>query len=298
MSRWNLLIVDDELLNLEIIQEFLEAGPYRMQTAAHGAIAWDMLNNSEIPFDLVILDRMMPVMDGMELLRRMKADPRFAEIPVIMQTAASSSEQIREGMAAGCYYYLTKPYKSTALIGIVHAVLEEQRAKRLLKEETRIPPDPPAISNAEYEFTTLEQAHKLSLMLAAECPEPPLAAMGLIELLINAVEHGNLGISYAEKTRLKQEDGWQSEVERRLLLPEYRNRKATVLYNRNDEEVVFTITDEGAGFDASHYLEFDPERAFDPNGRGIAMAGKLAFSRIEYRGCGNQVVATIKLKKP
>ena len=83
-----------------------------------------------------------------------------------------------------------------------------------------------------------------------------------------------------------------------LLSPCSGDRKSTVLYKRNDEEVVFTITDEGAGFDASHYLEFDPERAFDPNGRGIAMAGKLAFSRIEYRRCGNQVVATIKLKKP
>jgi len=297
MSRWNLLIVDDEPLNLEIIQEFLEDGPYHMQMAENGAIAWEMLNHSETTFDLVILDRMMPVMDGMELLRHMKAEPRFADIPVIMQTAASSSEQIREGMAAGCYYYLTKPYKSTALIGVVHAVLEEQRAKRQLTEETRILPEPPAISNAEYVFTTLEQAHKLSVMLAATCPEPALAAMGLIELLINAVEHGNLGISYAEKTRLKQEDQWQSEVERRLQLPEYRDKKATVQFNRNEHEVVFTITDEGTGFDAGQYLEFDPARAFDPNGRGIAMAGKLAFSRIEYRGKGNQVIATIPIKK-
>lgn len=298
MTRWNLLIVDDEDLNLEIIQEFLDDGPYDMQTAGNGAIAWDLLNTAKPPFDLVILDRMMPVMDGMELLRRMKAEPRFADVPVIMQTAASSSEQIREGMAAGCYYYLTKPYKSTALIGIVHAVLEEERAKRLLREETLVPPDLPAISNAEYAFTTLEQAHKLSLLLAAECPEPPLAAMGLSELLVNAVEHGNLGISYAEKTRLKQGNMWESEVERRLQLPEYRNRKATVSYSSNEQEVVFTITDEGAGFDASHYLDFDPARAFDPNGRGIAMASKLAFSHIEYRGCGNQVVATIRRKNP
>lgn len=298
MPRWNLLIVDDESLNLEILQEFLEDGPYNITTAENGAAAWDVLCDAESPFDLVILDRMMPVMDGMELLRRMKADARFIEIPVIMQTAASFSEQIREGMAAGCYYYLTKPYKSTALIGIVHAVLEEQRTKRLLREEARIPPGLPAISDAEYVFTTLEQAHQLSLMLAAECPEPPLAAMGMIELLINAIEHGNLGISYAEKTRLKQADLWEFEVERRLQLPEYRDKKATVQFTRNTEELVFTVTDEGAGFDASQYLEFDPERAFDPNGRGIAMAGKLAFSRIEYRGCGNQVVAAIRIKKP
>lgn len=297
MSQWNILVVDDETLNLEIIQEFLEDGPYRLQTAENGAIAWNMMEAEHPPFDLVILDRMMPVMDGMELLKRLKGDPRFADVPVIMQTAASSSGQIQEGLAAGCYYYLTKPYKSTALIGIVHAVLEELRSKRLIAEEVRVPPAVPATSNAEYAFSTLEQAHKLSIMLAAQCPEPTLAAMGLIELLINAIEHGNLGINYAEKSLLKQEDRWEDEIARRQRMPEHSHKKAMVSFVRNEKEVIFTITDQGNGFDFSNYLEFNPERAFDPNGRGIAMAGKLAFSRLQYEGKGNQVTATVSLVK-
>ena len=118
--------------------------------------------------------------------------------------------------------------------------------------------------------------------------------MGLSELLINAIEHGNLGISYAHKNLLKREGSWEAEITRRLSLPEYSGKKATVHFQRRNGLITFTITDQGQGFDWKKYLDFDPERAFDPNGRGIAMAGKIAFSRIEYQGTGNQVIATVK----
>lgn len=296
MSQWNILVVDDEILNLEIICEYLDAEHYNLQTAENGAVAWSMLESAPLPFDMVILDRMMPVMDGMELLKRIKADTRFSHIPVIMQTAATTHDQIREGLAAGCYYYLTKPYKAAALTGIVEAVLEDLRRQRSVAEAVATPQASPATANAEYPFSTLEEAHRLSTLLAAQCPEPALAAMGLIELLVNAIEHGNLGISYAEKSRLKKEEDWEDEISRRLRLPENVGKKATASFFRDGDEITFTVTDQGDGFDWQKYLDFDPERAFDPNGRGIAMAGKIAFSRLEYRGKGNQVVATVRLK--
>lgn len=295
--NWHILIVDDEVLNLEIIQEHLEAGPYHLETAENGAIAWETLERASPAFDLIILDRMMPVMDGMELLRRIKADTRFAHIPVIMQTAAASNDQIREGFAAGCYYYLPKPYKAGALTGIIEAALDDLREQRSLSEAMAGMPPTPATASAEYAFSTLEEAHRLSTLLAAQCPDPALAAMGLIELLVNAIEHGNLGISYNEKCQLKKEGRWEDEVNRRLQQPEHIGKKALASYARGSDEISFTITDQGNGFDWQQYLDFAPERAFDLNGRGIAMAGKIAFSRLEYQGKGNRVVATAALKK-
>lgn len=240
---------------------------------------------------------MMPVMDGMEVLRRMKAEPRYAQIPVIMQTAASGQEQIREGLNAGCYYYLTKPYQQAALLCSVHAALEQLRQDRQMLDAVSETPPIPATENAEYTFSTLEEAQRLSALFAAQCPGPGAAAMGLAELLVNAIEHGNLGISYAEKSQLRREDRWDAEIARRLSLTEYRSKKATAHFLRNADEILFTITDQGNGFDWQKCLDFDPERAFDPNGRDIAMAGKIAFSRLEYQGKGNQVVATVKLNK-
>ncbi|MBU3736905.1 MAG: response regulator, partial [Methylobacterium sp.] len=64
MSNWQILVVDDEPLNLEIIAEYLDGGPYTLETAAHGAEALRKLEQRAAAYDLVILDRMMPVMDG------------------------------------------------------------------------------------------------------------------------------------------------------------------------------------------------------------------------------------------
>lgn len=148
---------------------------------------------------------------------------------------------------------------------------------------------------AEVGFSSLADVEALTRLLSALCPEPEKVALGLSELLVNAVEHGNLGIGYQEKSRLHLEDRWHAEVARRLALPEYRERWATVRVERRQTEIVFTISDAGDGFPSQDYLETDPVRAFDPNGRGIALARQIGFSRIEYLGCGNVVIAAVAL---
>ena len=293
---WHLLVVDDEPLNLEIIGESLDDSEYRLSFAENGEVAWGALEATEVPVDLIILDRMMPVLDGLSLLKRIKADTRFASIPVIMQTAASAPEEVREGIEAGAYYYLPKPYELDALHTIVRAALSDvakwrgtevsaQRRDEVLEMATR----------AEFNFRSLEQATQLAGALASLCPDPGPVALGLNELLVNAVEHGNLGITYAEKKRLRQNDGWNEEIVRRLGMPEYRNRVARVRVTRTEIELIFTVEDQGTGFDCTTYIEFDPDRAYDPNGRGIAMARQVSFCRLDYLGCGNVVEAAVSL---
>jgi CheY-like chemotaxis protein len=295
MNTWNILVVDDDLLNRDIIAERLEDAHYHLEMAENGAEAWDKLQHGNQVFDLVLLDRMMPVMNGMELLHKIKGDPRFKNLTVIMQTAAATPQQILEGLAAGCYYYLTKPYKAASLVCIVNVALEELRSNKLLRNAVTSLPVLPESVNADYQFATLEEVHRLSALLASQCPDPSGAALGLSELLTNAIEHGNLGISYTEKGQLKRDNRWEEEIIERLQQQQYRDKKALVSFTRTSGNVVFTITDQGNGFNWQKYLDFDPERAFDPNGRGIAMAGKLAFTKLEYLGKGNHVIATIKL---
>jgi anti-sigma regulatory factor (Ser/Thr protein kinase) len=144
-----------------------------------------------------------------------------------------------------------------------------------------------------FTFQTVEQARDLGAMLANTCPDPSATVIGLTELLINAVEHGNLGITYEDKSKLYATGGWNEEVQRRLKLPENARKRAEVEFERDDETIRFVIRDEGNGFDWRAYLQVDPQRAFDTHGRGIAMANRLSFSHIEYRGSGNEVVGTI-----
>jgi len=296
MSRWHVLAVDDEPLNLEIMREYLDDPRIDLDLAPNAERGWQRLQEAGTPYDLVILDRMMPGMNGIELLRRIKSDARFRRIPVVMQTAAASPEQVREGIEAGAYYYLTKPYDPAALLAIVRGALAdvEDHAAATVRsaqqtEGLRL------LESAEFRFRSLDEATRLAGLLASLCPSPETAALGLSELMVNAVEHGNLGITYDEKVVLKRNDAWEGEVQRRLERPEYRERHARVSVRRSAEEISFVIRDEGQGFDWRRYLDFDPERAFDPNGRGIAMARSMAFSRLEYRGSGNEVVADLKL---
>jgi CheY-like chemotaxis protein len=295
MTDTRVLLVDDEPLNLEILVDYFEGeAPFSVETADNGEAAWQLLKQSGRDFKLILLDRMMPGLDGIGLLKRIKSDPALAAIPVIMQTAANSPEQIREGLEAGAYYYLTKPYRRDNLLAIVHAALSDAEARHTLSRQLHQHVNSlQFLDQAEFSIRTIYEAGQLASFVAQACPNPDQAVIGISELLVNGVEHGNLGLSYSEKTRLKQEDCWQAEVDRRADLPENRDKRVRLSYQRGNGKITLRVSDQGNGFNWQDFLEMDPERAFDPNGRGIALARLLSFSGITYEGCGNVAVATI-----
>jgi CheY-like chemotaxis protein/anti-sigma regulatory factor (Ser/Thr protein kinase) len=294
MSAQRLLVVDDEPFNLEIIGEYFDGLGFEIDTAEHGEEAWALLNEKG-PYAAIILDRMMPVLDGMGLLKRVKSDERLQSLPVIMQTAAGTPDQVREGLAAGAYYYLVKPFERESLLTIVRGALADNEAREALQQKLAEHGNTlQLMTSAEFSLRTVEEAGALAALLAQATPKPENAVLGLSELLVNAVEHGNLGISYREKSALRHEDRWTEEVARRLALPENTAKRVRAVLARDEAGVSIRICDEGVGFDWREYLEFSPERAFDPNGRGIALAKMTSFDSLEYEGCGNTVVVTIK----
>lgn len=153
---------------------------------------------------------------------------------------------------------------------------------------------PAPVREGPFELRTLDEARQLAACLAAQFPDPAAAALGLIELMVNAVEHGNLGISTAEKADLLRRGVWEEEVGRRLGLPENAAKRVRVELCREARSLTLLIRDDGPGFDWRQYCELDPARAQEPNGRGIALARQLAFPDLEYLGGGNvaRVVVT------
>ena len=294
MTAPRLLVVDDEPFNLEIVSEYFEGLDFVIETAANGEEAWSVLQRG-VQFDALILDRMMPVLDGVGLLRRIKGDAKLASLPVIMQTAAGSPEQVREGLAAGAYYYLVKPYERDSLLSIVRSALGDSAAQKALQQQLAEHANALRLLNTgEFSFRTVEEAGVLAAFLALGCPDPGSAVLGLSELLVNSVEHGNLGVTYAEKSELKRRDGWSEEIARRQALPENCDKRVRVSMARSGAQVSIRIVDEGKGFDWRRYMDFDPDRAFDPNGRGIALSRLTSFQTIEYQGSGNTVEVLLK----
>lgn len=292
----SILVVDDEPYNRNIIAEFLEDEGYDLDMAKDGVIAWDLLQKSPTKFSAILLDIMMPNMNGIELLKRIKADDTLENIPVILQTAKVHSEDVAAGIEAGAFYYLTKPYKQEVLIAVVKTAIKDRiRINALWSEVEKGASTFGMMKSGVFEFRNLADGETIVHYLAQACPEPEKAVLGLSELLINAVEHGNLGIDYRAKSVLLDNDDWEAEIRKRLSMDEYAHRYVQVEYTRQDNRISFTITDQGDGFDWQPYLKIDPARGSDRHGRGIAMAGMLSFDSIEYQGKGNQVVATLYL---
>jgi CheY-like chemotaxis protein len=289
------LVVEDNAIDRELLQAHLDALPADLAFAGDGVEALEILDRDAANFDVILLDRTMPRMDGIELLTRLKADPRCRTIPVILQTGCVGREEMLEGINAGAYYYLTKPYNGDVLRMVIRtAAWDSNEIRRLQGQLDRGFKILGLAQSAVFFFRTIEEARDLGSVLARACPDPEVAVIGVTELLVNAVEHGNLGITYDEKTLLRDEMRWEAEVQRRLTLPQYAARKAEVRFERENGEVRFIIRDRGDGFDWTRYFEIDPARAFDTHGRGILMARHFSFDSLEYRGCGNEVVATIR----
>ena len=292
-----ILVVDDEPLNLDIIEEFLtgKGQPYVVEKAHDGIEAMEKLEANPNKYDTVLLDRMMPRMSGMEVLEKMSAHPDLKYIPVILQTAKVSKEDIIEGLKAGAYYYLTKPFTSDILHSVVSTAVKDRGYNKALIASLNVTKSSiKLLKNAHFEFRSLDDVRAVSSLVACACNEPDKVAMGLSELMINAIEHGNLHIGYEEKSELRKQDKWESEIAARLALPENKDRYASMDIVCDSSGVTYTITDQGNGFDWEDFMEFDTSRVMDNHGRGIAMANKLYFSKMEYHGSGNTVKVMVE----
>ncbi|UGA40415.1 response regulator [Chromobacterium haemolyticum] len=105
-----LLLVDDEPFNLELMAELLQDAGHEVVQAEDGETALAILQREGETFSTVLLDKMMPGISGFDVLRRIKSEPRLEFLPVIMQTAMGAASSVQEGLAAGAFYYLTKPF--------------------------------------------------------------------------------------------------------------------------------------------------------------------------------------------
>lgn len=291
------LVADDDSQALRLLVEYLDAEEYHVITAKNGNEAWNKISDESSPnFDAIILDRNMPYLSGMDILSRLKSDQNLKNIPVIFQTGMASENDIIEGVNAGVYYYLTKPYVRKMLLSILNAAVGEY--ERYLKLKNEVNDNVNSMSmmqNGQFHLRSLEEARILSCMLANACPRPSTVVTGLSELLINAIEHGNLGISYQEKTQLLENGCWRNEIEQRLQQPENGNKYVNVSMERINDKIVISIIDQGDGFDPSPFMEIDPSRATHPHGRGVALARMISFDNLEYSENGNMVIATINL---
>jgi two-component system alkaline phosphatase synthesis response regulator PhoP/two-component system response regulator VicR len=125
----HILAVDDERFIRRLVEVNLQRAGYRVTTAADGAEALEVAR-ADRP-DLIVLDVLMPRVDGFEALRRLKADPATAEIPVVMLTARAQDADLFKGYQYGADLYLTKPFNPVELLTFVNRILATPAPEQL-----------------------------------------------------------------------------------------------------------------------------------------------------------------------
>jgi two-component system, OmpR family, alkaline phosphatase synthesis response regulator PhoP len=118
-----ILLADDEMDIKTIVEMFLESQGYEVATAYDGLDALDKVK-TEKP-DLILLDVMMPMIDGFEVAKRLKADPETKNIPIIMLSAAGQKEAVQRGLDAGAIDYIVKPFEPVELGNKIEKYLKE-----------------------------------------------------------------------------------------------------------------------------------------------------------------------------
>lgn len=127
-----ILIVDDIEQNLQVLGEILTAEGLRFAAAMNGKKALEVVARRRP--DLLLLDMMMPDMDGYEVCRQLKANPDTADIPVIFLTAADDKESLVQAFNVGAVDYITKPFHASELLSRIYAQLELQKTREALQD--------------------------------------------------------------------------------------------------------------------------------------------------------------------
>ncbi len=127
-----LLIVDDQLPNIELLEAFLSPQGYYLLRAQSGDEALTKLN--EVAIDLILLDVMMPGMDGFEVTRRIRENPAFRQLPIMLVTALREMNDHLKGVEAGCDDFISKPVSKIELLARVRALLKVKAYHDLIDE--------------------------------------------------------------------------------------------------------------------------------------------------------------------
>ena len=290
----NIMLVDEPPADTDSLSIFLEDSPYSLVKAADGQSAWEMLVADPGQYDAVILDSRTTGFDGMPVFEKMLGHPVLQDMPAILQTESAASCDRLESVSKGALNLLARPFGRTELLGTLAMALKNRvfyRSNRPGRDDSGDTFD--LGHEATFTFKTIYSARDLAALLANTCPEPQRVVVGLAELLLNAVEHGNLGIKFEEKGRLRRENRWEEEVAARLADPANADREVWVEYVREPNRIRILIRDQGEGFDWRRHLAADPAQAMGLHGRGIAIARMMSFDSIEYRGCGNEVEVVV-----
>ena len=293
----NILVVDDSSVDRRLAGAFLsKAGNWTIQYAVDGREALEKMRRAVV--DLVLTDLIMPVMSGLELVAEVRL--KYPHVPVILMTSRGSEEIAARALHEGAASYVPKRLLPRMLVETVERLLLVSRRRRELSPLlgrmnelccSFVLPNDAKLADL---LVSHLQEHAIQMGL---CDETECNRMGvaLQEALSNAIYHGNLQVG--SECREQSHTEYRALVAKRCLESPYRDRCVRVTARLTQNETVFTIRDEGQGFDPSTLP--DPREATNlekASGRGVLLMRSF-MDEVRFEDDGRSVTL-VKRSRP
>lgn len=300
MTALRVLLIDDEPLVREELGGLLSDEGYDLSTASDGEEGLARFR-SEAP-DMVITDVRMPRRDGLSVAMTIRQES--PKTPVTVITGHGNEAMVVEALRAGVTDFIKKPVRFEDLSAALERMEDSLRLARQQVAEL-----PPCVTVEERTWS-YSMANDLAaiplfvdvLLRRAQAADDARSAselsVALRELLINAVEHGNLELSYADKSRALESGTLARIVDQRSKDSRFARRRVTVRVRRASNTLTIVIADEGAGFDWKALPDpTDPAYLLADHGRGVLLA-RLSVDDLSYNDTGNVVTLVKDLSRP
>jgi len=290
--QYKILVVEDDLLFRTFVRNSIKSIGYQCIEAEDGKKGLEMFHK-EKP-QLIISDIQMPEMDGIEMLQQVRT--LKSEVIFIVMTFFDSEEWAIKALNAGANNYLKKPIRKDKLQHLIKKYYTIAKSRTASRDINNM------IVRKNFEMKFKSSIEVIPVVVEYLIKESGIQnyilntagiELGLNEIITNSVEHGNLGISYSEKSSALSEGTYEKLYVERLTNPELAEKEVTIKYSSDEEKFEWEVIDEGKGFDWGKVP--DPIKESNKegfHGRGIFLT-KFQFDEMEYLGKGN----VVKLKK-
>lgn len=284
----SILVIDDEKSIRDMLRAGLTQYGYNFYDAADGNSGIDVYKRTRP--DIVLTDVKMPEMSGLELTRTLKGIEYDTDI--VIMTGYGSEELVIEALRSGATNYIKKPISFNELFNILDGIIlsrERRRKSEVIKDVVVFEKKKLVIDNDISRIWGV--INQILFNVPTEVSDAILEGirLGLYEVILNAIEHGNLGISYEEKSEAIQENTYLSLLESRSLQADRRQKRVFIDCTVGHIELSVEIRDQGEGFDFHEFA--GPESSNEilrAHGRGIFLAS-LYFDKLVYEEPGHTV---------
>jgi YesN/AraC family two-component response regulator len=291
-----ILVIDDEHPVRDIMKTALTGKGFEVFEASNGKNGISEFEERDP--EIIITDVNMPEMTGIELTKQIKdLNP---EADVIIMTGYGTEELVIEALRSGASNYIKKPIQFNELFNILdNIILKKENMKRFVVSKDVVLHEKKHLVLGNDMLKVWGTVNQIVFNLPPTLHDKTVEGikLGLYEMLVNAIEHGNLGITYDEKKEALEAGNYSTLFEKRLKEAIAKGKVVGIESTYSGDELVVIIRDQGPGFDYRNLPSLtEPDALLSAHGRGILLAS-LYFDTISYEDPGNAVTLVKKLIK-